>query len=288
MSTTARSSPSGGRRGPGRTTVAVNLAAEIAARGSACLLIDADTYGACVAHGPRPARRGPGLAAAARAAELEHASCHPPRPHLPDGRHRLPCPDRTADIGPVERAAVGLDDPHHRPGARPRRRHHRRLRSVWTTTRNSATTRAHRDAMAPRSPHFRRGRPTRRRRRSRPVGLQRLVRALRDLGPSWRRRRESSSTGSARPRSVPRPSAGWGGTGEVRGGGGRHIVPEDRATWTGHSWPVVCSPRRRPVGRPRAAFGNRRRARSRGHTVTVHPAAAMAAQVCHDGPVVDR
>ncbi|MFN8097403.1 MAG: hypothetical protein U0Q21_03835 [Dermatophilaceae bacterium] len=55
---------------PGRTTVAVNLAAEIAARGSACLLIDADTYGACVAQVLGLLDEAPGLAAAARAAEL--------------------------------------------------------------------------------------------------------------------------------------------------------------------------------------------------------------------------
>ena len=36
--------------GPGRTTVAVNLAFEAAATGGEVLLVDADTYGGAVAH----------------------------------------------------------------------------------------------------------------------------------------------------------------------------------------------------------------------------------------------
>jgi Mrp family chromosome partitioning ATPase len=55
---------------PGRTTVAVNLAAEMAARGTPCLLVDADTYGACIAQVLGLLDEAPGLAAAARAAEL--------------------------------------------------------------------------------------------------------------------------------------------------------------------------------------------------------------------------
>ncbi len=55
---------------PGRTTVAVNLAAELAARGTSCLLVDADTYGACVGQVLGLLDEAPGLAAAARAAEL--------------------------------------------------------------------------------------------------------------------------------------------------------------------------------------------------------------------------
>ena len=53
---------------PGRTTVAVNLASEIAAAKTSTLLVDLDTYGGSVAQvlGPRQA---PGVAAACRAAE---------------------------------------------------------------------------------------------------------------------------------------------------------------------------------------------------------------------------
>ncbi len=55
---------------PGRTTLAVNLAAEFAARGTSTLLIDADTYGACVAQLLGLLDESPGVAAAARASEL--------------------------------------------------------------------------------------------------------------------------------------------------------------------------------------------------------------------------
>jgi Mrp family chromosome partitioning ATPase len=40
----------GPKGGPGRTTVAVNLAFEAAATGGEVLLVDADTYGGAVAH----------------------------------------------------------------------------------------------------------------------------------------------------------------------------------------------------------------------------------------------
>ena len=40
----------GPKGGPGRTTVAVNLAFEAAAIGGEVLLVDADTYGGAVAH----------------------------------------------------------------------------------------------------------------------------------------------------------------------------------------------------------------------------------------------
>lgn len=53
---------------PGRTTVAVNLAAELAAAGRRTLLVDADTYGGCVAQVVGMLDEAPGLAAAARAA----------------------------------------------------------------------------------------------------------------------------------------------------------------------------------------------------------------------------
>lgn len=54
---------------PGRTTVAVNLAAEYAVAGSGVLLIDADTYGSSVAQSLGLLDDTPGLAAVARAAE---------------------------------------------------------------------------------------------------------------------------------------------------------------------------------------------------------------------------
>lgn len=54
---------------PGRTTVAVSLAAELASRGVGVLLVDADTYGGCVAQTLGLLDEAPGLAAAARAAD---------------------------------------------------------------------------------------------------------------------------------------------------------------------------------------------------------------------------
>ena len=53
---------------PGRTTVAVNVAAELAAAGRRVLLADADTYGGCVAQVVGMLDEAPGLAAAARSA----------------------------------------------------------------------------------------------------------------------------------------------------------------------------------------------------------------------------
>ena len=54
---------------PGRTTVAVTLAAELAAAGVPSLLADADTYGGCVAQTLSLLDEAPGLAAATRTAE---------------------------------------------------------------------------------------------------------------------------------------------------------------------------------------------------------------------------
>ena len=54
---------------PGRTTVAVNLAVELALLGREVLLIDADTYGGCVAQTLALLDEAPGIAAAARVAE---------------------------------------------------------------------------------------------------------------------------------------------------------------------------------------------------------------------------
>jgi MinD-like ATPase involved in chromosome partitioning or flagellar assembly len=54
---------------PGRTTVAVTVAAELASRGQPVLLVDADTYGGSVAQVLGLLDEAPGLAAACRAAE---------------------------------------------------------------------------------------------------------------------------------------------------------------------------------------------------------------------------
>lgn len=54
---------------PGRTTIAVNLAAELATRGVGALLVDADTYGGCVAQLLGLLDEAPGIAAACRAAD---------------------------------------------------------------------------------------------------------------------------------------------------------------------------------------------------------------------------
>lgn len=54
---------------PGRTTLAVNLAGEIAASGASTLLVDVDTYGGAVAQACGLMDEAPGLAAVARAAQ---------------------------------------------------------------------------------------------------------------------------------------------------------------------------------------------------------------------------
>lgn len=54
---------------PGRTTVAVTVAAEIASRGRSVLLVDADTYSGCIAQVLGLLDEAPGIAAACRGAE---------------------------------------------------------------------------------------------------------------------------------------------------------------------------------------------------------------------------
>ena len=54
---------------PGRTTVAVNVAVELASRGQEVLLVDADTYGGSIAQALGLLDEAPGLAAACRAAD---------------------------------------------------------------------------------------------------------------------------------------------------------------------------------------------------------------------------
>jgi Flp pilus assembly CpaE family ATPase len=54
---------------PGRTTVALNLAGELARLGQPTVLVDADTYGGCIAQSLSLLDEAPGLAAATRAAD---------------------------------------------------------------------------------------------------------------------------------------------------------------------------------------------------------------------------
>ena len=54
---------------PGRTTVALNLASELARLGQATVLVDADTYGGCIAQSLSLLDEAPGLAAATRSAD---------------------------------------------------------------------------------------------------------------------------------------------------------------------------------------------------------------------------
>jgi hypothetical protein len=54
---------------PGRTTIALNLASELARLGQPTLLVDADTYGGCIAQSLSLLDEAPGLAAATRSAD---------------------------------------------------------------------------------------------------------------------------------------------------------------------------------------------------------------------------
>jgi MinD-like ATPase involved in chromosome partitioning or flagellar assembly len=90
---------------PGRTTVAVSLAAELASRRTGVLLVDADTYGGCVAQMLGLLDEAPGLAAAARAADqgsLDVATLARLAPVAVPGLRVLtgvPRPDRWPEIG---------------------------------------------------------------------------------------------------------------------------------------------------------------------------------------------
>lgn len=61
---------------PGRTTVATGLAVELAGRGHEVLLVDADTYGGCVAQVLGLLDEAPGVAAACRAADQGTLDLH--------------------------------------------------------------------------------------------------------------------------------------------------------------------------------------------------------------------
>ena len=54
---------------PGRTTIALNLASELARLGQPTVLVDADTYGGCIAQSLSLLDEAPGLAAATRSAD---------------------------------------------------------------------------------------------------------------------------------------------------------------------------------------------------------------------------
>jgi MinD-like ATPase involved in chromosome partitioning or flagellar assembly len=105
---------------PGRTTIAVTMAAEMAAAGQGCLLVDADTYGASVAQALALLDESPGLAAATRAAN--------------QGALDLPrLAELTPSIPPGLRVLTGLPRPQRWPELRPSA-----LEVVWDTARELA------------------------------------------------------------------------------------------------------------------------------------------------------
>lgn len=107
-----------GPAGSGRTTIAVNLAAELAAAGTATMLADADTHGASVAQTLGLLDEAPGLAAAARAGNqgtLDVAEL---------ARH-------ARQVGPALRVLTGLPRADRWPELRPAG-----LGQVWTLARS--------------------------------------------------------------------------------------------------------------------------------------------------------
>lgn len=90
---------------PGRTTVAIGLAAHLADRGVRVLLVDADTWGASVGQHLGLVDEAPGLAAAARLSEHGHLD--------------LPALARVApEVGPGWRVLTGLPRPDRWPEIR--------------------------------------------------------------------------------------------------------------------------------------------------------------------------
>ncbi|MBD0293324.1 MAG: chromosome partitioning protein [Jiangellaceae bacterium] len=105
---------------PGRTTLAVNLAAEFALRDRATLLVDGDTYGGAVAQVLGLLDEAPGLAGAARAANA--------------GRLELPTLARHArQVNPRLRVLTGITRTDRWPEIRPSS-----LEVVWTLVRGLA------------------------------------------------------------------------------------------------------------------------------------------------------
>jgi len=97
---------------PGRTTTAVALAAEVAAAGGACLLVDADTYAGSVAQLLGLLDEAPGLATAARATDhgtLDVAALSALAPQVTPGLRvltGLASSTRWPEIRPASLAAV--------------------------------------------------------------------------------------------------------------------------------------------------------------------------------------
>lgn len=107
---------------PGRTTVAVGVAGELAARGVPCLLADADTYGGAVGQVLGLLDEAPGLAAAARLANLGHLD--------------LPALARLAPFAaPRFRVLTGISRPERWTELRPAA-----LETVWSLSRSLAAT----------------------------------------------------------------------------------------------------------------------------------------------------
>ncbi|HEX6196049.1 MAG TPA: hypothetical protein VFZ37_09065 [Jiangellaceae bacterium] len=105
---------------PGRTTVAVNLAYEIALRGRATLLADVDPYGAAIAQHLALIDEPPGIAAAARTANT--------------GTLDLPQLVRTArQVAPRMRVLTGLNRTERWPELRPTS-----LEAIWNLARGLA------------------------------------------------------------------------------------------------------------------------------------------------------
>lgn len=89
---------------PGRTTVALNLAAELAHGGARTLLVDLDTYGSSVAQALSVFDEAPGMAAAARAADQGTLDLHALARLAPEASRGLrlltgiPRPDRWPEL----------------------------------------------------------------------------------------------------------------------------------------------------------------------------------------------
>ena len=153
---------------PGRTTVAVTLAAQLAAGGVRTLLVDLDTWGACVAQVLGMVDEAPGVAAAARASEQGGLDVPALARLAPEVVPAAPGAHRAAAGRPLARAARRGRRGRAPPGAlgrRPRRRRHRLRRrgrrGAELRHRGAAPQRQH-----PRGPRGRR--PARRRRCRRP------------------------------------------------------------------------------------------------------------------------
>ncbi len=215
---------------PGRTTVAVNIAVELARIGVSAMLIDADTYGASVAQHLALLDEAPGLAAATRLAEagrLDRHALASVAPEAVDGLRvltGLPRADRWPEVAAgafdevlrraaqlvavtvVDVSAVLEDD-------------EELSYDTLAPRRNAATTTALRAAthvLAVGSAD--------------PVGLQRLVRGLdelREITPTVPRvvvtKVRSSAVGSGPERRVSEALARFAGIGDPT------LVPDDRA-----------------------------------------------------------